>query len=575
MRRSIFFKVFGGYFLIIIIFTALLFIVSFHVIKKFYLDTRSQSLENLGRSLIHTVIPLVEENQLQELDSFVKELGRSIHTRITVVDLEGVVLADSDENPALMENHKFRPEIYRALEGHVGESLRFSRTVKEEMLYVGVPLEMDNQIAGVLRVSLYIKDINRLLASLKTDIGLLVLVMTLLALLAAFIFSCHLSRPVREMSEASRRIASGNFNAKVFLKRRDELRELAESFNFMTEQIKNLFQEQSRQKEELNSILSSIQEGLFALDKEGKILFANRSLKKIMNNDQVEDKHYWEVLREPQFVDLIKKVQQEKRNWTQEIALSEKEFLCSATYVDPRGEIVVTLRDITEVKKVERIKKDFILNVSHELRTPLTAIKGYVETLEGEIEEKNRNYLEIIHRHTDRLINMVKDLLMLAELEEREMELEIEKVDTKEVIGNILNIFKQSIKERNLEVELFAEQGVSPVKGDYFKLEQVFINLIDNAVNYTENGKIAISIKKSEDHVSIQIQDTGMGIPEEHLPRIFERFYVVDKSRSKRLGGTGLGLSIVKHIVLLHNGEVKVKSTPGKGTTFTVLLPAF
>jgi len=214
-----------------------------------------------------------------------------------------------------------------------------------------------------------------------------------------------------------------------------------------------------------------------------------------------------------------------------------------------------------------------VINVSHELRTPLTAIKGYVETLNEEADEKSRNYLEIIKRHTDRLINIVKDLLLLSELEEKGFKLQTEKVNLRDLMENILKIFEPELKEKKIEVDLRAEDDFPLIEGDPFKLEQMFINIIDNAVKYTKKGMIKILLKEENRNARIEIQDTGIGIPEEHLNRIFERFYVINKSRSRRLGGTGLGLSIVKHIALLHNGDISVNSMPGKGTTFTILLP--
>jgi len=573
MKRSIFFKVFGGYILIILAFAVLVLVLSSRAIKTFYLDTLSHHLEDLGRSLKFKAVPLLEEGRIGELDTFVKEFGKGISTRITIVDQEGVVLADSDEDPEIMENHKFRPEIYRALAGHKGQAIRFSDTVQADMVYVGLPIEMNGQIAGALRVSLYLKDINRLFSSLRTNIWRIVGLITLLSLLGAFIFARSLSRPMKELRHASQRIASGDFEAKVLLKSRDELRELAESFNHMSEQIKDLFTQLSRQKEELNSVLSSMEEGLIALDKNGEILFGNDSFKKIIANDRIEGKSYWEVLREPKFGELIRKVQEEKKNLAEEIILKERTFLCSASFLPSREETVVTLHDLTRIRDLEKIKKDFVVNVSHELRTPLTAIKGYVETLYEEADAKSRNYLDIVRRHTDRLINIVKDLLLLSELEEKGFRLQTEKLNLKSLIKSILKIFEPRIKEKKLSVKLTAEDSLPLIEGDFFKLEQMLINVIDNAVKYTTKGRIEISLKKEDQNARIEIQDTGIGIPKEHLDRIFERFYVIDKSRSKKLGGTGLGLSIVKHIALLHNGEVSVKSTPGKGTTFTILLP--
>ncbi len=573
MKRSLFLKAFGGYLIVIILMAVLISVLSYRAIKNFHLQCLSSSLENLALALRFKLVPFFEASRFPELDAFVKEFGKHINTRITVVDREGVVLADSEEDPLSMENHKFRPEIYRALAGHVGKSLRFSHTVREDMLYVGLPLEKGDEVAGVLRLSLYLRDIRILLSLLRANIWRIGLAVTLLALLGAFLFTRTLVRPIEEMKAASRRIAAGDFRAKVFLKNRDELRELAESFNFMTEEIKSLFDQLTRQKEELDSVLSSIEEGLLVIDKTGRILLSNRSFRKIARTEAAEGIYYWEVVREPEFGDLIKKVQREKKSASHELFLNGRSYLTSAAFLPSREEVVITLHDLTPVREIEKIKKDFVVNISHELRTPLTAIKGYVETLEEEVDEKSKNYLDIIRRHTDRLIHIVKDLLLLSEMEEKEVKLEKEEVDVRRLMENVLRIFEQSRKEKNLEVDILVRNRILPVPGDPFRLEQMFMNLIDNAVKYTERGKITVSLEKIPGYLSVKIEDTGIGIPENHLPRIFERFYVVDKSRSRKLGGTGLGLSIVKHIALLHEGEVRVESTPGKGTKFTVLLP--
>ena len=239
-------------------------------------------------------------------------------------------------------------------------------------------------------------------------------------------------------------------------------------------------------------------------------------------------------------------------------------------------EIVITFHEITEIKKTEKFKKDFISNVSHELRTPLTAIKGFIETLLETAKDENKRYLKIIERQTDRLINIVKDLLKLSELEdigEGKIEISSSKVDLKKLINGVFSIYEKEIKNKGLKSVVKIDKNVPKIKADPFKLEQLFINLIENAIKYTEKGEIRITAKKEDKSVVIEVSDTGTGIARKHLSRIFERFYVVDKSRSKELGGTGLGLSIVKHIVQLHNGEINIESTIGKGTKFTIALP--
>ena len=254
--------------------------------------------------------------------------------------------------------------------------------------------------------------------------------------------------------------------------------------------------------------------------------------------------------------------------------MNNKTFLCSATFLQYKEEITIVFHDITEIKKLQKIKTDFVLNVSHELRTPLTSIKGFIETIEtGTLDDENKHYMGIIKRNTDRLINIINDLLSLSEMEEKGTKLQLETVNLKDIIEHALVVFEQQIQSKGFFVHLSIDPDLPTVQGDPFKLEQVFINLIDNAMKYTEKGGITIEMKSQDKKIVITLQDTGAGISPEHLSRIFERFYVVDKSRSKKLGGTGLGLSIVKHIILLHNGTIKAESTLGHGTTFIITLP--
>ncbi|MCX5898555.1 MAG: ATP-binding protein, partial [Proteobacteria bacterium] len=295
--------------------------------------------------------------------------------------------------------------------------------------------------------------------------------------------------------------------------------------------------------------------------------------RKALQSSAVDGKFYWEVIRDPQFSALIDRVARDKTGCVDELIIQGNAFLCSASPLVSQDKIIVMCHDVTELKRLEKIKKDFVVNVSHELRTPLTAIKGFVETIEDDIDDKNRGYLTIIRRNTDRLINIVADLLLLSELEEKGAALSLEACDLKIMLEQMRKIFEPRLKEKGLSLTIRADQALPDVMADAFKLEQVFVNLIDNAIKYTEKGGITVSLLQRNGHVLIEIQDTGIGIPREHLSRIFERFYVVDASRSKQLGGTGLGLSIVKHIILLHSGTIDGESTPGKGAKFIITLP--
>ena len=531
-------------------------------------------LKNIAYSLRLEILPLVEQKKYQELDVLMKKLGKDIKTRITVIAPKGDVLADSEKDPKLMENHKGRPEVGNALKGETGKSLRFSTTVKEEMLYVAVPLKLNHKLIGVLRTSLFLKEINKLLNNLRVKILQITAFIFLFSLLGAWFFSKNFSAPIKSLVNASKKIANGDFTAKVSLRRRDELGRLSESFNEMGQELKELFKDLNLRKEELNGIISSLQEGLLVLDKKGRIFLFNESFRKIARIDEIKGRFYWEVLRGSQVGGLIEKARKEKKNFLEEIGLNDKVFLCSTVFIPSKEELIIVLHDITEFKKLEKIKKDFVVNVSHELRTPLTAMKGYIETLEDEVkEEEAKHYLDIVKKHTERLINIVSDLLTLSKLEEEGLSLGWKEVNLNNLVENVFKIFKKTAEDKNLKLNLYCEKEPITVKADSFKLEQMFINLIDNAIKYTEKGEVSVSLKEENKNIKVEVKDTGIGIPQDALGRIFERFYVVDKSRSRKLGGTGLGLSIVKHIVLLHNGKINVESTPGEGTKFIIRFP--
>ena len=573
MTKTIFARMFGGYVLVVVALSALIVTLAFGVVREHYMRGVVVNLEKLGLTMAPAITPYVLTERYDELNEYSRQLGEQINTRITVIDPTGRVLTDSERNPVTMENHKNRPEIEEALTGNIGTFTRYSTTVKEDMVYVAIPLKQDQQIVGVLRISRFEKDIHHLLQDLKGKIFELTGIVMLLALGIAFLFSRTLTKPIRDLREAFQRVASGDFDAKVYLAKKDETKELADSFNAMTDQIKTLFTELSRQKDSLNNIIASVQAGLVLLDKNGTIVRSNKNFEKIVRNQSVTGKFYWEVIRESRFSDLIKKVSAEKNNVVREIDFAGRTYLCSGAFLDASEETVVIVHDITELKNIEKVKKDFVVNVSHELRTPLTAIKGFAETLEDEVSDDARRYIDVIKRNTDRLIYIIQDLLVLSELEEKGDELAHEDVDVSNVIEHVTRIFKPLLYERGLEL-ISKVTGPPPViNGDAFRLEQLLINLIDNAFKYTEKGTITLTTATGDDSIEITVEDTGIGISQEHLPRLFERFYVVDKSRSKKCGGTGLGLSIVKHIVLLHNGDIQVESVLGIGTKFIVTLP--
>jgi two-component system, OmpR family, phosphate regulon sensor histidine kinase PhoR len=576
MKKSIFTRILGGYTLIIALFATVLLVFSFKAVRKAYLDDQVSHLKNLAEVLTPRILPFIKEPNVEQIEPFVRELGRKLGVRITVVAPDGAVLADSEEAPEKMESHQYRPEIFQSLKGETATTIRRSSTVKEEMLYMGFPLHEGDRIAGVLRLSLHMKALDRLISSLQMRIFAAAAAILAVFLMVIALFSRALSRPVREFISVSRKVAGGDFEAKVSERRAGELGDFSKGFNAMTTELKTAFGSLQEKKEELDSILSSIQDGLLIIDKDDRIALINEKFRSVLPAAPAPDRRfYWEILRSSKFGDLVRRVKAGRTKAAEEVSFMDRSFLCSAAFLASGERVVVTLHDLSELRDVERMKKDFVLNVSHELRTPLTAIKGFIEALDDRTTNaEDKQYLKIIGRNTDRLIGIVRDLLALAELEKNGGGLDIEDLDVRGLAENVVRLYAPRALEKGLRLEIEGEPGLPLLKGDAFQLEQMLSNLVDNAVKFAERGSVVVSLGRVGGEFVIEVKDTGPGIPEEHLPHIFERFYVVDKSRSRKLGGTGLGLSIVKHVVLAHRGRISVKSRVGEGTTFTVTIPA-
>lgn len=570
--KQIFTKFFGAFLIIILSLSGLILYFAFSSINDNYLEFINNQLLNLDFSLKSRIAPLLVENRRAELDSIVKLSGRDVNTRITVIDTFGVVVADSKSDPKTMENHADRPEIIEAKAKGIGHAERFSHTINDDMLYTVVPIKNADTLIGYSRVSLYLKDINSWIGSLRSRIFQISVLIVLLGLALAFIFSRSITKPIKRLVQASRRVADGDFSAKVYVSNRDEIRELAESFNMMTGRIKNLFDQATMQQEELNSIITSMKDGFAVFDTKGKSMLFNEGFCRVAGTDYVENKNYWEIIRESSFIEFMEQTLKKRKGIAREAIIDGKHYLCSSSYLEAKGEVVLIMSDITQLKMLESIKRDFVVNVSHELRTPLTAIKGFIETLQDEAEEKQQRYLSIIERHTDRLINIVNDLLLLSKLEDAGQKLEISETNVVEITSTVVKMFEQKLTEKGLYLKINVADGFPAIQADQYKIEHLMINLIDNAIKYTDEGGVAVDFSRTSDYAIITVTDTGIGIPKEKLGRIFERFFTVDNSRSRKVGGTGLGLAIVKHIVQLHGGEIKAESG-ASGSKMTVMLP--
>jgi two-component system phosphate regulon sensor histidine kinase PhoR len=573
MKNAVFLRIFLGYALAILFLAGAVAVFAPGPMKNHHIHEQATHLEHLAVLLEGPVILHLNGPGAGTLESYVTDIGKKTSTRVTVILPDGTVLADSEKEPRGMENHLYRPEIQAALQGEKQVSIRLSPTLNREMMYMGFPLRSGDRIIGVLRLSLFMTDLDLLFGQLRTDLLRIIGVVALLALAFAFLFARSVSRPLREFINASARVAAGDFDTKVSLRKQGEFKKYALSFNAMTDNLKTTFQQIKLQTEELNSILASIQDGLCVLDGSGRIVLCNEGFRRIVGGGPAEGKYYWEVVRSSRLAEVIKGAKGSKRAASEEIELGERIYSSSISPLISDDRYIVMLRDITEFRNLDKIKKDFVVNVSHELKTPLAAIKGFAETLESTVVADERGYLEIIKRNTERLIAIVNDLLVLSKLEDKAIAKEKEKVDVRALASNILKIFEKRAADKGLVLSVEAAPSLPAIHADPYEIERLLINLVDNAINYTDKGRVVLRLGAEGETFTIEVADTGIGIGAEHVPHIFERFYVADKSRSKKFGGTGLGLSIVKHIVLALRGSISVKSRLGEGTTFTVSLP--
>lgn len=572
MKRTLFWRIFGGFAIVILVLAGAIAVFGPRAMRSRFLDEQTRDLREIGGMAAGDALRWLDRPA--DLQTFAAAAGRSSEARITVVNGAGVVLADSEGDPGTMENHRYRPEIQAALEGRVERAIRASPTLGSEMLYLGIPLRRNGGVAAVLRVSRLMSDLNGLFAGLRRDLVELLLFITPAALLAALLLTRSVTGPIREFVDVSGRVAGGDFEIRLPDWRSGEFRAFARSFNTMASGLQGMFRNLRDQKEELDSILSSIRDGLCIIDEDDRIVSCNPGFRALAEAGPPEGRYYWEVIRSTGVLDMLRTVRQTRASHQGEVVIREKIYLCRAVYLAGQDRRVVTLQDMTEFRNLERIKKDFVLNVSHELKTPLTSIKGFTEMLEGQADEEARRYLGIIGRNTDRLIAIVEDLLTLSVLEEKGTRLIKEPVDLAVHAENTVRLVEAKARARGLTVRVEAAAGLPSVPADPFQIDSLLLNLVDNAVKYSETGEVVVRLRSTGDAAVIAVEDTGPGIPEEHLPHIFERFYVVDKGRSKKAGGTGLGLSIVKHIVLAHQGRIEVRSRVGRGTVFTVSLPA-
>ncbi|MBI4640519.1 MAG: PAS domain-containing protein [Candidatus Tectomicrobia bacterium] len=556
---------------------------------KSYLMERLR--EDLGRETL-LMREIVEARFPQgisshEIDPFIDILAPRLKARITVIDRDGTVLGDSElsgDALAQVENHSNRREVREALSKSFGQTIRYSTTVHENMMYIALPMGNSETPAGVIRLALPLTEIEKTLKKVKRILLFSIFLASAIALGLSYAVSRGISKPIQEMTQIATLMASGDFSKRVYPPSQDELGDLAKALNDMAFQLIQRIEEITSEKTQLEAILTSMVEGVMVTDRDGRILLVNPALEEMLpSSGDVKGKTPLEVFRSAEFQEGVDQILKGAGAISRELPLAPPFSRVLQTHLAPlslQGDlvgIVAVFHDITELRRLERVRKDFVANVSHELRTPLSAIKGYAETLlDGALSEKEyaEKFVKIIHDHSLRLSQLIGDLLILSELESYKGPISLESVNLREVVEPLLSMMEKPLKDKRLSLSIELPDDLPEVMADASKLEQVFMNLLENAIKYTSpQGNIMLTAHEKEGCVEVEITDTGIGIASEHLPRIFERFYRVDKARSREVGGTGLGLSIVKHTIEAHGGEVRVKSEVGKGSIFSFTLP--
>src|SRR5713226_8689090 len=523
-----------------------------------------------------TAIPPANPDEINGLQKWVAEMAAS-GARVTIITPNGLVLADSQSDPRTMENHAGRPEIRDALAKGEGQSTRHSVTINRDLLYYAVKQNVGAESPLVLRFAISLATVEELLGSFRRSLWFASFIILLLAGTASLLVSLGLSKRIERLEEFSRRVAEGDFRPLPGDRSGDALEKLAASLNQTAARLDQTIRTLTEERNLSSAILGSMVEGVAVVNGAERLVFANRSFAEIL-----------ELHAPPQsgsaLLEVVRQVLASEPRVEAEIATGtlRQHFFAATVAAVRAGETsgaVVVLHDITELRKLERVRRDFVANVSHEFRTPLTAIQGFAETLlAGAMNDPQHRerFLEIIVEHSRRLARLTEDLLMLSKMDADRLELEIRRVSVAQLIESCIETSRHRAAEKQIEISVQPFNGLPDVAGDRRRLAEVLQNLLDNGTQYTlARGQIAVSAEVRDAEVVFTVADTGIGIPTADQPRIFERFYRVDAARSRELGGTGLGLSIAKHIVEVHGGRIWVESEVGRGSQFHFSIPIF
>ena len=518
------------------------------------------------------VINLINSNNITNLKSFFQNDLAGTSTRITYINSLGKVVYDSEANPDIMENHNTRPEVLEARQKGTGSSIRYSESVKINMMYFATVFKS----GSIIRSSMPMKEISSFESGFFKYYVIILLMVVAISILISYKLINFMLKPIKDLENATSEIAKGDLSIRARITSSDEIGHLGKTFNEMANKLQKTINNSLEQQNRLEAILTSMDSGIIAVDKNKKIIMINPYAEKIFEIiSNAIGKNFLDIIRNHELEDIFSHKNYDVNEISTITFRGKTLRIRTADIINggvPIGTVAV-IQDITDLRKLENMRSQFVANVSHELKTPLTSIKGFAETLKDvEDQQIREKFLNIINDEAERLTRLINDILTLSHIEQHREEV-FETVNVKDVISDVYYLMKNTAESKNISLSIGSDKSIHII-GDSDKFKQMLINLVDNAIKYSENGdSVYMGYEQKDDMCVIWVEDTGAGIPEKHIARLFERFYRVDKARSRAKGGTGLGLAIVKHIVLSFGGSIEVKSSVGEGSKFIVYIP--
>ncbi|MBN2209222.1 MAG: HAMP domain-containing protein [Candidatus Coatesbacteria bacterium] len=551
-------------------------------LKALFLSRLASETEVEAKLASQRFLAVPPEARAKESAGICREIGQVSDTRLTIMDRNGAVLGDSESDAESMDNHGSRPEVVDAIEKGLGQNIRFSKTLRKQMFYLAVPIAERGTVVGVVRAAVPEDRVSKQLNRIYVALAVGALIAAGVAVAVAALLARAVIAPLEALGAAAENLGKGQLDARAPVRADDELGALAQTFNTMADSLQGGIRDLAAERNDREVILASMKEGVVAVDNVGRLIFVNEALREMLGLSQLDvtDKMLIEVIRSAPLASFVRDAQASPAPIEAEMTVHEPEKLVLSLHARPLlgGGILIVARDVTRLRRLEEVRNVFVANVSHELKTPITLIKGCVETLlDGALQDPDKapQFLATVEQHADRMNAIVDDLLQLSALDAGEEEGERALTDLAAVAERVASGYLYSASQKGISIAVNSTGTPVNATANELLLERAISNLIDNAVKYTDKGgHIVVEVRQDGDRAVLSVKDDGQGIEKRHLEHIFERFYRADKARSRRIGGTGLGLSIVKHIVALQGGSVSVESQPGRGSTFTITLPA-